>query len=64
MLKNLRLNQNLTQKQLANMLNTTTTAISYHETGKRQPPLNKISALAKALKVSEIEIINALKVGN
>lgn len=46
-LQQLRIDSNLTQLQLAKILNTTQRRISYFETGKVEPDLNTLIAIAK-----------------
>lgn len=46
-LKELRLNKNLTQNQIANHLQITSPQYSLYETGKRPVPLSILSKLAK-----------------
>ena len=60
MLKQLRLKTGLTQKELSEKLNVKQNTISMWESGKAQPPLNKIYALASALNVSAGEIVKCI----
>ena len=46
-IKELRLNKNLTQKEVANYLNITSHQYSLYETGKRPIPIFLLSRLAK-----------------
>lgn len=46
-LQQLRIDSNLTQLQLAKILNTTQRRISYFETGKVEPDLDTLIAIAK-----------------
>ena len=46
-LQQLRIDANLTQLQLAKILNTTQRRISYFETGKVEPDLDTLIAIAK-----------------
>lgn len=46
-LQQLRIEANLTQLQLAKILNTTQRRISYFETGKVEPDLDTLIAIAK-----------------
>ena len=48
-LQQLRIDANLTQLQLAKILNTTQRRISYFETGKVEPDLDTLIAIAKFL---------------
>lgn len=61
MLKQLRENAKLTQAELSKKINVKQATMSLYENGKRTPPLNKIGALAKALNVSEADIIACFK---
>ena len=49
---NLRKANNLTQLQLAKILNTTQRRISYFETGKVEPDLDTLIAIAKYFEIS------------
>ena len=51
-LQQLRIDANLTQLQLAKILNTTQRRISYFETGKVEPDLATLCAIAKYFEVS------------
>lgn len=61
MLKELRIKNGLTQNDLSEILGVKQNTISMWETKKATPPLNKIGALAKALNVSEADIIACFK---
>ena len=51
-LKHLRIETNLTQNQLAQILNTTQRRISYFEIGKVEPDLETLCSIAKYFNVS------------
>lgn len=51
-LKTLRNDKGFTQKQLADVLNTTVSAISHYENGTREPSLDMLIQIAKLLSVS------------
>ena len=51
-LQQLRIEANLTQLQLAKILNTTQRRISYFETGKVEPDLDTLIAIAKYFETS------------
>ena len=51
-LKQLRVDANLTQSQLAKILNTTQRRISYFEMAKVEPDLSTLCAVAKYFQVS------------
>ena len=57
-IKELREKQNLTQIELANMINVSDKTVSKWETGRGLPDISLIEALSKALKVSVIELMN------
>ena len=57
-IKELRENQKLTQQELADVLCVSDKAISKWETGRGLPDISLIEPLAKALKVSVIELMN------
>ena len=57
-IKELREKQNLTQIELANMINVSDKTVSKWETGRGIPDISLIEALSKALKVSVIELMN------
>lgn len=59
-LRNIREHNGMTQKELANRLNVRQTAISYWETGKRQPDLNTIIKISEIFNVN----LNAILDGN
>ena len=58
MIKELREKQNLTQIELADIIGVSDKTISKWETGKGLPDISLIESLAKALKVSIIELIS------
>lgn len=60
-LKELRKKNSIPQKELAKLLSVKQSTVSMWETGKSTPPLNKIPLLARALNVSESEIIDCFK---
>ena len=51
-LKELRLERNLTQKQLAELLGTTNSAVCDWERGRTQPDLQMLVCLARVLEVT------------
>jgi len=51
-LKELRTSHELTQKQVAKVLNIDRSAYSYYETGKSQPTISTLIKLAKIFKIS------------
>ena len=51
-LKELRLQNSLTQEQLARKINTTTRTYIFYETGKKYPPVDLLIRIAKFYKVS------------
>ena len=51
-LKQLRESKNLTQKNLAEILNLTQSTIAYYESGKKQPYLNMLEKLSDYFNVS------------
>lgn len=61
MLKELRIKNGLTQNDLSEILGVKQNTVSMWETKKATPPLSKIGALAKALNVSEADIIACFK---
>ncbi|HPB88401.1 MAG TPA: helix-turn-helix transcriptional regulator [Thermotogota bacterium] len=52
-LRELRLQKNLTQSELAELIGVDPAHISYMESGDRKPSIDTLTKLAKALKVSE-----------
>ena len=58
-LKELRIKNNMTQKNLAEKLNVTQTAINYWENGKREPSLEVLIKLAEFFQVSVDYLINS-----
>ena len=63
-IKELREKENLTQIELANMINVSDKTISKWETGKGLPDISLIEPLAKALKVSVIELMKGEYITN
>jgi len=63
-IKNLRKNKNLTQKELADILNVTDKTISKWETGKGYPDSSLIQSLAKAFEVSVLELFDGEQIQN
>lgn len=59
-LKELRLKCQITQQDLAKAISVNRSTYAMWESGKVQPPLNKISALAVALNVSTGEIVSCI----
>lgn len=57
-LKKMRLQNNLTQKQLAEMLNVSDKAVSKWETGKGEPDISMIEGLSRALGISIGELFS------
>ncbi len=51
-LKEIRISKNLTQKQLADLINSTERGIQRYESGERKPNFDAIIALCNALQVS------------
>ena len=64
MIKELREKQNLTQIELADIIGVSDKTISKWETGKGLPDISLIESLAKALKVSIIELMNGEYITN
>lgn len=56
-LKCLRIEKNLTQKELANLLNVSQNAIYNWENGKRQPKIEQIQKIANVLEVQINELL-------
>lgn len=56
-LKNLRIEKNITQKELAEKLNTTLKTVSHWETGYTEPSVSQLIALADFYKVSLDELV-------
>ncbi len=63
-IKELREKEQLTQVELANIINVSDKAISKWETGKGLPDISLIEPLSKALKVSVIELMNGEYISN
>lgn len=57
-ISNLRKNKNMTQQELADMLNVTDRAISNWETGRRMPDISFFKPLCEILEISVSELIN------
>ncbi len=57
-IKRLRIEQNMTQEQLAQALNTTKSAISKYELNKRQPRYETVEQMAKVFRTSTGKILN------
>jgi len=51
-LKELRLNSNMTQREIADMLHITPSAYSYYESGKKEPKIDTLILLAEIHKTS------------
>ena len=63
-IKELREKEQLTQMELANLINVSDKTISKWETGKGLPDITLIEDLSKALKVSVIELMNGEYIKN
>ncbi len=63
MLKEIRQKQGITQIELSKALNVQQSTVSMWETGASKPPLDKVSALAQALHVSELQILQCFHKG-
>lgn len=61
MLKKLREDKNLTQRQVAEQLEVCESAISLYESGDRRPPVTKLGKYAEILGVSVETVINCFK---
>lgn len=61
-ISNLRKNKNMTQQELADMLNVTNRAISNWETGRRMPDVSFFKPLCEILGISVSELINGEKI--
>lgn len=57
-LKQYRINNGLTQADLAVRLSVSQNAISQYEAGKRHPPISRISHIAKALGCSVGDLVS------
>lgn len=64
LIKELREKNNMTQSELGDIINVSDKAISKWETGKGLPDISLISPLAKALKVSVIELMRGEYITN
>ncbi len=62
-LKELRKKANLTQIELSKKIGVSGVAVNYYENGKRKLPIDKVSALAQALNVSELQILQCFQQG-
>ncbi len=60
-LKSLRMNEQLSQQQVANLIGVNKTAISYYETDERQPPLGTLVHLANIFGVTTDYILGREK---
>lgn len=56
-LKEIRLERNMTQKDLAEVVNVKSNTISEYESGKTKPSMEKLQSLAAALNISIEELI-------
>lgn len=56
-LREIRVSKNLTQKQLADLINSTERGIQRYESGERKPNFDAILSLCKALNVSADELL-------
>lgn len=63
-LKNLRLENNLTQKELAEKLNMQNTAISKYELGEREPDIETINNIAEFFNVSTDYLLGRTDIKN
>jgi len=61
MLKKLREDKNLTQKQVAELLNVGESTISLYESGMRRPPITKLVKYAEILGVTVDKVIDCFK---
>lgn len=59
-LRSFRLERNLTQKELAKMLNTSQSTIHLYETGQRIPNASTISGFIKKLELNKYEVASFL----
>lgn len=57
-IKTLREDKEMTQKELAQLLNVKQTAVSYWETGKREPDLDTIKAICKIFEVTYNKLLD------
>ena len=60
-IKDLRIKNALTQKQLAEKMGVSSVAISHWEQGIRRPSIKRITKLATVLNVSETKIFECFK---
>ena len=58
LIRKLRLEKNMTQKQLAERMNLSSKTVSKWETGKGLPDISLLQPLAQALGISVIELMN------
>ena len=56
--KNYRIEKGITQKEIANSLNTTLKTISHWETGYTEPSISQLVEIAKFFNVSIDELVN------
>ena len=56
-LKELRINENLTQEDMAKMLNMSATGYASYEQGKAEPSIDTLITLARFFKVSIDELV-------
>ena len=63
-IKDLRAREKMTQADLADIIGVSDKAVSKWETGKGLPDISLIEPLAKALKVSVIELMNGEYISN
>lgn len=61
MLRTLRENKNLTQKQVAVQLSVSESAISLYESGERRPPITKVGKYAEILGVTVDKVLECFK---
>jgi len=61
-LRTLRLANGLTQQEVASRANITVSYVSMLERGNRSPPLETLEALAKALKVPPLQLLESTRV--
>ena len=50
-IKELRIQQNMTQAELAQLIGLKQARVSEYETGQKSPPVHRLPAIAKALRV-------------
>lgn len=59
-LRQLRLQQGLTQQEVASVLNVTKASVSHWELGQRQPSVDTAAQLASVLGCSLADVVNAI----